>query len=192
MKTTRTPIALALALIAITTACTEKADVPYVKHLDCKTALTRLEEAGFTNAILVVQGAEDTPVNADEFKHCTIVKQAPDDGENTAISTQIKAIAKPENILREALNTCGPTQHAQLADNDKTLTLDGRGETSSGLTLERTKCYLDYLDAPERVRSAMRKTRALDGRQHATWDNLTAEWSFHPDAGLDIIIYTKE
>ena len=33
-------------------------------------------------------------------------------------------------------------------------------------------------------------TSALMGQQEATWSDLIARWTFHPDNGLDIIIET--
>jgi hypothetical protein len=34
----------------------------------------------------------------------------------------------------------------------------------------------------------MEKTRALDGRQTASWSFIEASWTYHPDNGLDVII----
>jgi hypothetical protein len=36
--------------------------------------------------------------------------------------------------------------------------------------------------------SKMDRTRALDGMQDASWDDLSASWTYHPDAGLDITV----
>jgi hypothetical protein len=41
---------------------------------------------------------------------------------------------------------------------------------------------------PESVTAQMDGTRALDGRQPASWDGYTASWTFHPDSGFDLII----
>lgn len=190
MKATHATLAIALTLLGATTACAEKADLPYLKNLDCKTAMTKLEEAGFTKTTLVIQGAEDTPVSLSDFKHCTVAGQSPEDGKGVATTNEITVIAKPENILKDAFDKCGPNQYARLADGDKTLVLNGSGKTGSGMSVEKTGCYLDYLGAPQRVLTAMDSTRALDGRQQATWDGLTAEWTYHPDQGLDVLIYT--
>jgi hypothetical protein len=37
----------------------------------------------------------------------------------------------------------------------------------------------------------MKKTRALDGTQSASWDAIEATWSYHPDNGFDIILEEK-
>ena len=31
-------------------------------------------------------------------------------------------------------------------------------------------------------------TRALDGRQQASWDGFEASWTYHPDNGLTLIL----
>lgn len=48
--------------------------------------------------------------------------------------------------------------------------------------------YLVLLEAPEHVVRTMDQTRALDGMREATWNNILATWTYHPDAGLDIIL----
>lgn len=48
-------------------------------------------------------------------------------------------------------------------------------------------CVLNALEAPDGIVAQMERTTALDGRQSASWDGITASWSYHPDRGLDIV-----
>jgi hypothetical protein len=34
----------------------------------------------------------------------------------------------------------------------------------------------------------MTSTRALDGRQTASWDGIDAAWSYHPDSGMNMTV----
>ena len=36
--------------------------------------------------------------------------------------------------------------------------------------------------------AASGSTRALDGRQSATWAQFEASWTYHPDDGLDVLV----
>lgn len=78
----------------------------------------------------------------------------------------------------------------ELADEDRTLVLDMKGkEAGSGnLTVEDVVCVLGDLEAPTSVVTLMEQTRALDGRQTAEWDGIDANWSYHPDSGLDVVL----
>lgn len=39
--------------------------------------------------------------------------------------------------------------------------------------------------------SEIGQTRALDGRQKASWGKVEASWSYHPDRGLDMTLTEK-
>ena len=69
-------------------------------------------------------------------------------------------------------------------------TEDGVGLTPLGSYKEGVlKCLISELPIPARVEEALYATRAPDGRQTSTWDDLTAEFTYHPDDGLRIILY---
>lgn len=53
------------------------------------------------------------------------------------------------------------------------------------------QCAIDELDVPERVSSHIGTTRALDGTQEDSWEGLEARWTYHPDSGLNITIWTS-
>ena len=47
------------------------------------------------------------------------------------------------------------------------------------------------LDLPDWLYEEMLKTRALDGRQKESFDNVTVTWSYHPDQGMEAIYRTN-
>jgi hypothetical protein len=86
-----------------------------------------------------------------------------------------------------AVRYCGV---GDVKDNGATLLIDMAGNKagSGKLTYANEKCLLEHLKAPTSVTEKMNATRALDGRRDAQWDGITAEWSYHPDNGLDVIL----
>jgi hypothetical protein len=50
-------------------------------------------------------------------------------------------------------------------------------------------CVLDEMEVPERVRSHLGSTRALDGTQEDAWDDYEARWTYHPDSGTNLTIW---
>lgn len=58
-------------------------------------------------------------------------------------------------------------------------------------SLFTTVCILERTDAPDYVVSQMESTRALDGRQSTEWGDYAAEWTYHPDDGLDVLFRTN-
>lgn len=92
--------------------------------------------------------------------------------------------------LDQAVDECG-TNAAYLytADEGRTMIIDHEGEEDTGgATIDELACVLLALDTPTSVTTQMDSTRALDGRQSASWDTYTATWSYHPDTGVDVII----
>ncbi|MCA1655830.1 MAG: hypothetical protein LC635_05200, partial [Pseudonocardiaceae bacterium] len=89
--------------------------------------------------------------------------------------------------LKTASTECGA---GELDDNDHTLLLDMAGQDfgTGSATPDDVACVLYELDAPRSVTARMDSTRALDGMQTATWEGYEASWTYHPDAGLDLII----
>ncbi|RZS58828.1 hypothetical protein EV141_0035 [Microcella putealis] len=52
-------------------------------------------------------------------------------------------------------------------------------------------CVNEKLAVPTWVQESISSTRALDGRQTADWDGYSAQWGYHPDNGLNLIILSK-
>ena len=53
-------------------------------------------------------------------------------------------------------------------------------------------CVLDALEAPTHVEEHMSTTRALDGTQEDGWDDYQARWTYHPDSGMNLTVWTGE
>lgn len=75
--------------------------------------------------------------------------------------------------------------------------MPGEEDDDSGLgqlvALTANACMLDQLNAPTYVVDQMLETRSLDGRQSTSWgEGVTAEWSYHPDNGLDVLYFIDE
>jgi hypothetical protein len=78
-----------------------------------------------------------------------------------------------------------------LMDENKSLELHTPGKDYGqryGISIEKVECVLRDIGATRATMSKLKKTRALDGAQSASWD---ATWSYHPDNGFDIILEEK-
>jgi hypothetical protein len=99
-------------------------------------------------------------------------------------------------VLSEAASACGitsttsPSLDSIVRDDGRTLILDGIGEESGSgsVPILVQLCVLQELNIPDAVMAQIKTTRALDGRQTASWGEFTASWTYHPKNGLDIII----
>lgn len=91
--------------------------------------------------------------------------------------------------LGEAYSSCGSPAGTTIADENRTLTIDVKGNDDSyGASYENQACILRALDAPSSVISHLEQTTSIDGRQTEAWDGITAAWSYHPDRGSDMVI----
>ena len=92
--------------------------------------------------------------------------------------------------LVRAQEACGS---GVLADDDTTLIMDMEGDdlSSGDASYVDVICVLAELGTPSYVVSQMESTRALDGMQSASWEIYTAQWTYHPDQGLDITIHQE-
>lgn len=118
--------------------------------------------------------------------------------EHTITRRILAALAAALVFLATACGAAGDTRFsdaveelgsgAELLDDGQGLYLNGLGNESLGMPIESIIAYLDYLEAPDSVLMKMGNTRALDGTQTASWDNIVATWTYHPDEGLDIIL----
>lgn len=89
--------------------------------------------------------------------------------------------------LAAAATTCGVA--ANLKDGGTTLTLDTKGnDDATGDDIVDVACVLTAIKTPQSVIADIDATRALDGRQEATWDGFAASWRYHPDSGVQMII----
>jgi hypothetical protein len=100
-----------------------------------------------------------------------------------------------ELVLESALSRAKGACFAGVVEDDgATLILDMLGgDPGSGIYgYSDIECVLKELDVPASVLTSMNSTRALDGRQRGDWDGINAEWSFHPDDGLDVILTLED
>ncbi|MGD9955889.1 MAG: hypothetical protein AB7I38_14530 [Dehalococcoidia bacterium] len=97
--------------------------------------------------------------------------------------------SKDTQLSTVAQQCAGPgSEGVTLGDNGHTLTIDTKGEDdSTGADLVTVACAAVILKMPDSVTSDIDATRALDGRQQASWENYTAAWRYHPNSGLEII-----
>jgi len=76
-----------------------------------------------------------------------------------------------------------------VGDSGKTVTLDSKGnDDADGVSYEQIACVLRALSTPDSVLADIDQTRALDGRQEASWGSYSAVWRYHPDSGLELIL----
>jgi hypothetical protein len=92
-------------------------------------------------------------------------------------------------LIEKVAAKCPAAYGSKIGDEGKSLILDTQGnDDATGLDMTQLDCILFRLEAPDSTRSLIDSTRALDGRQEATWDSITATWSYHPDTGLSMVI----
>jgi hypothetical protein len=93
------------------------------------------------------------------------------------------------SLFADAASKCGISQDIEIADQGRTLIVDGAGKDfgSGDVDLAGLDCIIDALDTPAAVRELMYSIRSLDGRQTGEWGDISASWGYHPDDGLDII-----
>lgn len=75
-----------------------------------------------------------------------------------------------------------------LGDGDKSLSIDGDGDSDLGAPTSDIGCVLAELNVSDAVLEQMSNTSALMGVVSGSWDKITAEWTYHPDNGFDIIL----
>ena len=79
-----------------------------------------------------------------------------------------------------------------VTDEGQALVMNGHGEDSGGLSILKEFCLIHYLDTPDYVIDQIEATTSLMGLREADWNGYHAEWSYHPDNGLDITIVDTE
>jgi len=95
------------------------------------------------------------------------------------------------NRIEVALDRCGLAGEpgAAVGDEGQSLTLDTSGEEDlGGISFMNLECMISALDIPDAIESRILATRALDGVQDATYDEVSLSWSYHPDSGMTLIV----
>ena len=102
----------------------------------------------------------------------------------------VVASLQASSAMTDATDTCDVLLDGfiVLGDEGQSLSMQSAGEESAGADVGDMICVLDELDMPDSVLSRISSTRALDGRQSATWSEYSASWGYHPDSGLDMVV----
>ncbi len=100
--------------------------------------------------------------------------------------------ALTQKAIDQAVETCAMEAEGYTVMEDGTaVELDTKG---TDLYDDGTRdyaayaCMLDELGVPEITQQKIERTRALDGTQIDSWDDLQASWSYHPDTGINVLI----
>ena len=110
------------------------------------------------------------------------------------------AAAKPtptptRTLMQQAMDKCdliSVSPGLSLGDENHTMILDGKGDDDTdGMTYETQRCLLKALDVTDAAMSEIEQTRALDGKQEASWGKVNASWRYHPDSGLEMTLTEK-
>ena len=150
-----------------TTAAIETADSLQAVHEECTgpRTLDAFEDGqsqiGDTYATLIEAAAEQQKVTPDEFVAQLLAEMYVEDEDTLAISG------------------------AWGRDSDYGMT---PMNLLSGLVYD---CVLESLEVPQRVVEHIQQTRALDGTQTDSWDDYQARWTFHPDSGVSLTIWSE-
>lgn len=127
----------------------------------------------------------------------------------TAPSALDKAQAEAAAVPRfeKAVKSCSALPATVLADQGKTLTMNGVSASNAELSkalasagigsgevalpMADVQCALSALDMPASISAKMAQTTALMGMQTDTWDGIEVSWSYHPDNGFNVILVDK-
>ncbi|MET4143822.1 hypothetical protein [Arthrobacter sp. UYCo732] len=109
--------------------------------------------------------------------------------------------APAEPLIKQARQSCKLddsvfSPFATLGDAGYSITMQGSPEDPmmtnvlkvTGVPDGLIVCVLKAAAAPDSVVSQIDATRALDGMQKASWDKISATWTYHPKQGLKLIL----
>jgi hypothetical protein len=96
------------------------------------------------------------------------------------------------DAFQKAYETCGSPSGVTVADEGKTISIDGMGkEDYSGASYGDLICVIEAIETPDYIYSNIMATRALDGRQIQEFDGIEVSYSFHPNSGANIVFHKK-
>lgn len=120
---------------------------------------------------------------------------------STPTPAAVTSSAPAESLIQQAFRSCNLDKsiysaYAILGDGGYTITMKGEPTNQSisdygkviGLNNGDIVCALNAVAVPDSVVSQMDATRALDGMQRASWNKMSASWTYHPDHGLQVIL----
>ena len=105
------------------------------------------------------------------------------------VAALVWATQRPTDIERTA-DECSAV--LQVGDEGHTLSLHVAEKPGDNVfawvDFDKFRCITGELEVPSYVITHIQQTRALDGMQTDSWDDMSARWTYHPDAGLNITI----
>jgi hypothetical protein len=127
------------------------------------------------------EAASDETVLGNAHKSCLEFDEMRAESDDSFFDDSVRS---DDKVIRFA-------DHYELADGGHTLIIETEDdEDLEGLLAYQ--CILDELDTSERVRSSIETTTSLMGRQSSTDGELTYEYAYHPDNGLNVLITDKD
>lgn len=98
------------------------------------------------------------------------------------------------DLLPAAADACRTSgQGIDIGDGGLSLTFDMKGaDDYRGADLSELECLFDETGMPKAIRSHVKQTSALDGRQSEVWGLFAISWKYHPDNGLDGVLTVDE
>ena len=113
--------------------------------------------------------------------------------EGVQAEAEAKEAAKPD--FEKLAETAPDDGTVSVASDGRSMTVDTNpfnlSKYSSIDAVEYIKQVNVALGLPESLYEKMMATRALDGRQTSSYDNVDVSWSYHPDSGLQVIYEAK-
>ncbi|MCW2533307.1 MAG: hypothetical protein JWP62_2877 [Blastococcus sp.] len=179
----RTAFLIGAAVASLAGCASPLADVPDVQGAAVGEAVAQLQADGFGTSY--AEGREPSEKMADRW---IVSSQRPEAGKNQVGATVELRVT---SVLEMAADRC--QVDGVVGDDGSSVELDMKGDdyNSGTLTFTSVACVLDELGIPDSVMSKMDSTRSIDGRQTEDWDGIEANWTYHPDDGLDVILELK-
>lgn len=113
-------------------------------------------------------------------------------GAVVALTVSLAGCSTSYTGFQDAVDLCAASNGVLVSDGGNTLSVDMMGEEDYvGAGYGDVLCIIGAVETPSYIISAMESTRALDGRQHDTFNDIDVSWSYHPDSGLDIVYHKK-
>jgi hypothetical protein len=117
-------------------------------------------------------------------------------GDSDATGAAAEPAAEPEAGTRfeEAFAQAGVTsKYITVEDGGTSIIVDGPpDDTNTNTFYPDLAALLSALDIPAYVVDQIDSTSSLQGLREASWYGIEAQWSYHPDNGLDLTLVDTE
>lgn len=120
------------------------------------------------------------------------ITQAQDDFVSEADAQAQVAEAAKQALLVAAIGDCGLTNSRYVTADEAGLVIEGEGDESFGAPISDILCVLEHLEVPQSIITRMSNTNSQMGVVDGHWDVYEAEWTYHPDNGLDIFVVVAD